>query len=76
MRTYLNNCVTIVSMKKKPKPKLKPEHRETPTIDFFDLLHKAITPLSKAKGRKVESEMHGENISKRTHQRKAEAIEG
>ena len=59
-------------MRKKTRPKLKPEHRKTPTKDFFDLLHKAIIPLSKAKGRKGKSQTYGESTSKRTRQRKAE----
>lgn len=62
-------------MKKKLKPKLKKSDLVTSKKDFFNLLDKAITPLSKVEGRKAETRSHDENTAKQTRSRKPEGAE-
>lgn len=62
-------------MKKKPLTSQEIQKLIAPTKWFNELLKRAATPLSELEAQKGKFRKHGENISKRTRQYKAEATE-
>ena len=59
----------------KKKQKLKVSELKVSTQWFNEMLKRAATPLAELEAQKEERMQSGENISKRTRQRKTEATE-
>ena len=69
---YIGACYTHEVNK---KSKLKKSELKVHTPWLNEMFKRAATPLAEVEAQKEERKKHGESTSKRTRQRKAEAIE-